>query len=159
MEAAARLRVDYPGLRLVLDGSGSEEQALRERASALGLDGSVWFAGQQSDPERFLRMADLYVTPSRMEGLPFNVLEAMAAGLPVVASAVKGHVDLLDGDGSVLLEPDGPDEVGAYARAIGELLADGSRCAAMGAHNRERCMQYDRSVVFPRVADMMSALL
>ena len=84
---------------LVLCGDGGELSRCMELAGGLGLGERVLFPGRVENVAAWYRIADVAVTASRSEGLPFNVMEAMYLGLPVVASRVKGHTDLID-DGS-----------------------------------------------------------
>ena len=82
-------------VRLVLCGEGEQLQACRELAGRLELIDRILFLGQVLNMSAWYRAADAAVASSRIEGLPFNVMEAMYLGLPVVASAVKGQTDLI----------------------------------------------------------------
>lgn len=88
-----------PGLpenvKLLLPGSGALLDDCRAQAASLGVADRTVFPGQVHDMPRWLAAADIAVSSSRSEGLPFNIMEAMACGLPAVASAVKGHTDLI----------------------------------------------------------------
>ena len=139
LEALRRL----PGATLVLIGDGPKAASLRERARRLGLEARVVFAGARPDAARWFAALDAYVSASRVEGLPLALVEAMAAGLPVIASRVPGHVDTVaDGDTGVLVPVDDPV---AFAAAAGALLADPVRARALGAAGRTRA-QHDFSV-------------
>ena len=86
----------------MLLGEGSEREALAEQISKAGLEDRVFFAGNREPVTPYLSAADVYVSASLLEGLPFNVMEAMDAGLPIVASDSKGQSDLLsDYEGSL----------------------------------------------------------
>jgi glycosyltransferase involved in cell wall biosynthesis len=106
---------------LVVVGSGPMEQPLRARASALGLADRVRFAGHRGHEElpRWLSALDVFCLPSRSEGCPNVVLEALASGRPVVASAVGGVPELLRRDNGILVPPDRP---AALAEALGQAL-------------------------------------
>lgn len=110
-------------------GEGPEEQALRRLVTSLGLDERVVWAGARSDAPRLVSAFDVAVTASTWEGLPLSVLEAMAAGVPVVASAVGGIPELLSGGGGVLVRPGDSREL---AEAIRELRSSPERAAAIG---------------------------
>lgn len=132
LEALRRL----PGATLVLIGDGPEAASLRARARRLGLEGRVVFAGARPDAARWFAALDAYVSASRGEGLPLALVEAMAAGLPVIASRVPGHVDTVaDGDTGVLVPVDDPT---ALAAAAASLLAAPARAQALGAAGRTR---------------------
>jgi len=134
---------------LVLPGNGALLEECRALVRELGLEHRVFFPGHITDMAPYYAMADAAVTSSRSEGLPFNVMEALALGLPVVASAVKGHEDLIRPGENGLLYPYG--DSGACAAAIRTLLEDESLREAMGARGRAAAAQYDLSEVFPAV--------
>jgi glycosyltransferase involved in cell wall biosynthesis len=98
LHTAAQLVVDHADVHLLMVGDGPLASELRAWATARNLDGRIHFAGRQANIAGLMRAADVFVLPSRWEGLPNVVLEAMAAGTPVVATAVEGIRDLL-GDG------------------------------------------------------------
>jgi glycosyltransferase involved in cell wall biosynthesis len=120
LRAMALVRREYPEASLLIVGSGPEEAALKAECRALGLDGAVRFAGQLADPWPYFQRATLFVLPSRQEGLPSALLEAAAAGLPMVAlPASGGVVELVSGQPGVWLAP----EVSAEALAASLLAA------------------------------------
>ncbi len=92
---AALAKLERPDWHLVLIGAGSEERALKEQMISLGLSKQVHFTGYRRDVPRLLRALDLYVQPSRYEGMPNALMEAMAAGCPVIASDVDGNCELI----------------------------------------------------------------
>ncbi|HEU4402182.1 MAG TPA: glycosyltransferase, partial [Candidatus Polarisedimenticolia bacterium] len=100
------------------------------KGAHLGLPGRVHWAGVRDEGWQLLMATDLYVQPSRSEGVPLAVLEAMALGLPVVASGVGGIREaVVDDETGLLVEPDSPDKL---AEAITALLAQPSRLREMG---------------------------
>ena len=84
------------GYRLILAGDGDRLDECRRLALSLGVSDRIAFPGRVGDVGALMRISDAYVTASRSEGLPFSVMEAMHLGLPVAASRVKGHVDLVE---------------------------------------------------------------
>jgi len=124
--------------RLVVAGSGPDEPRLRRFAATLGLASQVSFAGPLfgEDKARLLGAADALLLPSRAEALPYALLEAMAAGVPVIASAVGAIPDVVvDGVHGALVPPRDPQ---AIARAIVKLAADPDLLARAGSACRRR---------------------
>lgn len=142
IRAFARVRLEVPAARLLLVGDGPLRADLTGLAARLGVGDAVHFAGYQSRPERFLATIDVFALTSRTEGLPLAVLEAWAAGLPVVASAVGGLPDLVTDGRTGLLFPSG-DEA-ALAVLLRGLLRDRARRHALGeAGQNEVFERYD----------------
>lgn len=109
---------------------------MRADAAAHGRSHRVIFTGPLHDVHRHFRLADVFVLPSRREGLPVALMEAMSCGLPCVASRLPGATDTLIQDGvSGRLVP--PGDVGAFADAIASMLNDPGRASAMGAAARQ----------------------
>ena len=129
----ALARVRHPA-RVTLVGDGPEREAVEAEAHSLGLD--VELAGSRCDVAELLARADVFVLSSRSEGAPISILEAMAAGLPVVASDVGGVPELVvDGVTGLLVPPGDP---AALAAALERLLADAALRRRLGAAGRER---------------------
>jgi len=127
-------RVDT--LRVVLVGEGELRGALEERVAAAGLTGSVTFAGNRGDIPQLLAASDLFVLPSLWEGLPMALLEAMATGLPVVATAVSGTREVIEDGRSGILVP--PGDAPALGAAMIEVLERPETAASLGAAARSR---------------------
>jgi glycosyltransferase involved in cell wall biosynthesis len=139
LAAAAELRPRYPYLRYRIAGDGPRLAELKALASSLGLDGTVRFLGHREEVPALLHDADVFVLPSRSEAFPNGAIEAMAAGLPVVASRVGGLLDLIDdGRTGLLVSPDDP---AALAGAIESLVLSPARAELLGAAAREEVMR------------------
>jgi sugar transferase (PEP-CTERM/EpsH1 system associated) len=120
----------------VVVGDGPERAQLEAMSERSGLAGRVHFAGQQDEVRTWLAALDVFVLSSDWEGMPNAVLEAMAAGLPVVATAIGGMPQLVvDGVTGLLVPPRDPD---ALARAITRLLREPDLRHQMGQAGRER---------------------
>lgn len=132
IRAAARLAHLKPVVTLI--GDGPEAAALRALARTLEGGVDVRFAGEIPEAARLLRAFDVYAAPSRKEGMPLAVLEAMALALPVVASAIEAHREVLGPDSVGLVEG----EADALARTLSRLLADPSERIRLGVDNRAR---------------------
>ena len=135
LSALAELCAAGVEARLVLVGDGPDRPALEAQAARLGVGNQVEFAGEQLDPRPFLEAADLFVFPSRQEGFSNALIEAMASGLPVVASDVGGNREAVGEEGGRIVPPEDSE---ALATGILELSSDRRSLAAVGAANRER---------------------
>lgn len=107
---------------LVIIGAGPEEKNLRLRTYDLGLEKKVFFAGSIENASQYLKAFDLFVLPSRKEGLPYALLEAAAAGIPIVATKVGGVPEIIqDGINGYLAEPNDPNHL---ANKINQALSN-----------------------------------
>ncbi|HXG11934.1 MAG TPA: glycosyltransferase [Gemmataceae bacterium] len=136
VEAAGRLVPQDGALGFVLFGEGPMRSELARRITAAGLEGIFVLAGFRDDLDRFLPFFDLFVLPSYGEGLPNVVLEAFAAKVPVVATAVGGTPELLDDGRSGYLVP--PGDPIRLAERIRDALACEARRREMGLHGYRR---------------------
>jgi glycosyltransferase involved in cell wall biosynthesis len=136
LTAFARVRQHTPACRLEILGCGELLDELEAQARALGIHDSVTFRGWSRDVAGFLAGVDAFVLSSRSEGLPMTLLEAMAAGLPVVSTAVGGIPEVVNGAGCGWLAPAG-DAVGLADRMLEALnapdFADRSKRARQAA--------------------------
>jgi glycosyltransferase involved in cell wall biosynthesis len=122
VDAVPGLLARFPDLAVVLLGNGPLREALEKQAAELGVGGAVRFPGHRPDARQLLAAADVFVLPSRHEGMPLVALEAMEAGLPVVATRVIGSEEVVeDGSTGALVRPADP---AALEDAVGRLLAD-----------------------------------
>lgn len=159
LQAAARLALEYPGLRLVMGGDGELDEA-RRFAESLGISAHLELAGWVTgkDKQALLSKASVYVLPSYHEGLPMSVLEAMAAGLPVVSTRVGGIPEAIrDGVNGFLLEPG---DIDMLVDRLRTLLNDVGLRRRMGEAAREH-VQYNFSteVIVPRIEEIYGQLL
>lgn len=150
LDAAARLARDFPEMRVHLAGAGSDELEAVGRAHGFGISRRCTFAGLLATrPERsaFLRGLDVFALPAIAETNPYPVIEAMAHGLPVVATTVGALPDVVSAEAGILVPPG---DVPALADALGRLAADPDLRARMGQAGRERYHQlFSPSVVLP----------
>jgi glycosyltransferase involved in cell wall biosynthesis len=136
IEAAAAVLPQFPNAHFWLIGDGELRQALAEQIAANRLEQNVHLLGTRHDVPALLAASDLFVLPSLWEGLPMALVEAMAGGLPVVATEVSGTRQVMvDGETGLLVPPG---NAARLARAIALLLADPARAALMGAAGRRR---------------------
>lgn len=134
----------YRDLRLLLVGTGSDAKQLRERITAMQLQGILWvdeFVSDRSVLQQYLSAADLYTLPSRHEGFPVAPLEAMACGLPVVATDAPGVPDIFEqgkASGGIVVPRE---NVPALADALGQVLDDDGMRQELGKQARLRVEQ------------------
>ena len=141
IEAMAGIAHHFPHARLVVVGAKvtPEFAALRRLAVIFGVDDKVVFTGAREDAPDLLAAMDLFVLPSLSEGMSNALLEAMAAGLPIVATAAGGNPEVIGEDGAgVLVKPGSPAEL---AEAICPLLHDPEAARAMGGRARRRVVE------------------
>ena len=150
LDAVALVRHEVPEARLVVAGrAGSQTPLLRDRVSRLRLGDAVSFLGSRDDVADLLCAADVFVLPSRREGLPGSVLEAMALEAPIVASDLAEVREVVDGDCARLVAPGSPE---ALAAAIAGVMSDP---APAGARARRAAARFYERFTIDRVADQM----
>jgi glycosyltransferase involved in cell wall biosynthesis len=136
IDAASAILPEFPDAHFLIIGDGELRQALEAQIAAHHLENNVHLLGTRHDVPALLAAADMFVLPSLWEGLPMALVEAMAAGLPVVATEVSGTRQVMvDGETGLLVPPG---EITPLVRAISLLLADPARAAIMGAAGRQR---------------------
>lgn len=136
LECLALLRDQGIEFRCVLIGDGPERESLVEKVTRLQLADRVYLAGFRDEVPAWLAAIDVLVMPSRWEGLPMALLEAMALGKPVVAHAVGGIPDVVrDGQEGLLVPPHHPQQM---MQALARLLGDAALRAQMGANALSR---------------------
>ena len=151
IDALSIIKKDIPNAILCLVGEGGERGALEDRAKMLGLSDSVLLVGKRKDACDFIRASDLYVSASSIEGMPFNLIEAMGIGKTVLASDVKGHSDLVDDGCDGFLYRFG--DLRGFADKViriyrGELSVPEERI-------KEKYLKYEKSSVFPETYSIM----
>jgi glycosyltransferase involved in cell wall biosynthesis len=139
IEAAPQVLRNFPDAQFDLAGTGPERDALMARAAARGVARAFSFLGHCEDVPAQLAQADVFVLPSRSEAFPNALLEAMACGLPVVASAVGGICELIDQPQVGMLVP--PGNPAALAAAICRVLANPPLAAALGSAARTQVLE------------------
>jgi glycosyltransferase involved in cell wall biosynthesis len=161
VDAMAEVVQLHPNSLLVLvgkgDEKGEEEIKLRERVASLGLTDRVRFLGWRPDVNEIMGCFDIFVLPSLNEGMGRVLVEAMSAGLPIVASRVGGIPDLVKHGENGLLVP--PANAGALEQAISDLLSDKSRRKHMGETGKKMCRPYSVEAMVDKIDNLYSKLL
>jgi glycosyltransferase involved in cell wall biosynthesis len=111
--AAQTVLEQYPNMIVVIVGEGEERAHLEEIIDRLSLRGSIFFAGNVPDAALYLKAFDIFTLTSLKEGLPYSILEAGQAGVPVIASGIDGIPEIIaDMESGMLIKPKRPDEIG-----------------------------------------------
>lgn len=136
---------------LALPGQGTLLEECRALAKDLGLERRVLFPGQVSEMGPWYALADAAVSASYSEGLPFNIMEAMYAALPIAATAVKGHTDLLEPSKAGLLFP--VDDLPGCVKAMAKLMAEPRLRRRLGQAAHKAALPYALDQVLPQVME------
>lgn len=153
LQAFERLCADFPDAKLVLAGDGEEKHALQKWVAEHELQQSVYFIPFQEDVTPILACLDVYVCSSRSEGVPFSVLEAMAARKPIVAPRIGGIESILEHEKSALLiESSTPERL---HEAISFLLKDHEQARRMAKHARDHVERYHSVEAMTRAVETM----
>lgn len=134
IKAIAKVRAQFPQLKLVLAGGGKETYAIQSQIHHLDIEDATVMLGECDNSMVVNRMADIVVLPSLWEGLPYVLIEAMAAGKAIVASDVGGVGDAIRDNENGLLVPPGDSD--ALASALVRLLEDPGLCSRLGKNAR-----------------------
>lgn len=158
VDATAHLRAEHPGVRVLIAGTGPEEDRLRARIAERGVEENVVLLGNRRDVPDLLTVADVCVSSSDFEGSPLAVMEYMAAGKPVVATAVGGVPDLIEEGAHGFLVP--PRDPEALAERCARLLRSPELRATLGeaARSRQR-EEFDLDAMVRRVEELYLELL
>jgi glycosyltransferase involved in cell wall biosynthesis len=158
LEAWRKIIQDRKDVLLIILGSGPLEKKLKNQSGLLGIEKNVKFCGFVNNITNYLAATDIFVFPSFQEGFPNSVLEAMACGLPVIATGIGGIVDVIkDEENGLLVEPG---DVNQLADALKRLLSDNDYASALGekALNTAR-ENYGINVIANRYVELYTELM
>jgi glycosyltransferase involved in cell wall biosynthesis len=158
LEVAARVLVSHPDLQFVIAGTGPLEADLKAKADRMGLSGKVRFLGHVDDRVGLYHALDVLLMTSNFEGTPMVLLEGMATGLPVIASAVDGIAEVCtQGHDAVLVTPGDPE---AFSRALSFLIDKEGAIETVAANARKTAAEgYDIRRLARRVEDVYDEVL
>ena len=145
--------VKNDNVHLVIAGTGEKRDEFLSLAKDLGVDGRVHLLGFRTDIAELLKSADIFLFPSVQEGLPVALMEAMSCSLPVICSAIRGNIDLIDDSCGVLC---GASDVEGFAKAIEKLIADPDTRKAMAQKVLDRSKNYDIKIIENHMKDIYS---
>ena len=158
ISAMASVLPSFPRAKAVICGDGNLHQALEAQIARLRLVDSVFLLGNRTDIGRFLSSANIFVLPSRWEGLPVSLLEAMGMGLPVIATRVEGVEEVVQDGVQGLLVP--PEDSAALAAALEELIDHPDLRHRMGVAARMRIEEsYTADIMCEKYLGVMLELM
>lgn len=150
----ALANVKNPNIHYLIAGEGALKDKLNSLAKELGLEEQVHLLGYRTDISALCELSNIFVLPSYREGLSVALMEAMAHGLPVIASKIRGNTDLVDDNlGGKLIEPK---DISTVIAAIVELTSDKESLYNYGLYNKERIKQFSFSNVLEKSMDIYS---
>jgi len=158
VQAMYNLMKDFPQAKAVICGEGPLRRQLEAQITRLGVGASVRLLGNRMDINRFLECADVFVLPSRWEGLPVALLEAMESGLPVVATRVEGVEEVVQDPKQGLLVP--PEDARSLTESLKTLVADPDLRKRMGKSARTRIAEsYTIDIMCEKYLALMQNLM
>ena len=138
IEALGRLK--NPDIQYYIAGIGENQEFLEKRIHELGLEQQVFLLGYRDDINELMRLSDVFVLPSKREGLNVSLMEAMASGLPCIVSNIRGNRDLIKKNmGGYLVKPNSVDE---WECAIDQMWNMQDKWSLLGAWNKERMEKF-----------------
>lgn len=138
-------------------GSGKLENKLKEMTVKLGLVEKVKFLGFRNDISEICKTSDIFLFPSYQEGLPLAVMEAMAAGLPIICSSIRGNVDLIEnGNGGFLHHPN---DIDKFSASIENMIDNPYLIKEMGSRNLIEAKKYDVEIVKKKMQEIYKSVL
>lgn len=146
------LKKRIPNLKVIMSGRGIQLKEMKILAVNLEVDDIIWFPGYRKDINLLCAISDLYVTTSRQEGLPISVIEAMASGLPIVASSIRGQTDAVaPGRNGELYQLDNNAD---FVEKILELYKNSKLRTEMQKNNIEDSRKYSVDIAVKKMAEI-----
>lgn len=143
----------FTNIKLLLLGDGQFLDELKVYAQTLGISNNALFVGYSKNTCTYYQLSDICVSSSRIEGLPFNIMEAMSTGLPVIASKVKGHTDLINSnENGFLFEYDNIDE---FCLHVKNIYCNKDLHHKMSLKSVELVKKYSIDVVLPKTISII----
>lgn len=150
-------KANFKDAYYVICGIGRYEHELRRIVKSLNINDKVIFAGFRSDIREINHASTLFLFPSLREGLPVSVMEAMAAGLPVICSDVRGNRDLIvNGKGGFVIDKY---NIEGFSKAIKDLLYNEKDIETMRDFNRKKIAEYDMNIVDKKMSEIYRSVL
>ena len=150
-------KLNNKNVHYLICGRGPELDNLKALSEELGVSEQIHFLGFRSDIKELTKISDVFLFTTLQEGLPRSMMEAMASGLPCIASKIRGNVDMIeDGVNGFLCNPT---DVEGFAEAIGKVVSDSELRESMKSANLEKIKEYDVSVVEKEIREIYQEVL
>ena len=143
----------YNNVKLLLLGDGVLLDDMKQYSKTLGIEDNIIFKGYIKEVCNYYQISDICVSSSRIEGLPFNIMEAMSTGLPIIASKIKGHIDLVDHESNGFLY--NFDDIDSFCNYVKMLYSDRILLTSMGISSNELSKNYTLESVYPEITNIM----
>ncbi|MEM2445722.1 MAG: glycosyltransferase [Candidatus Bathyarchaeia archaeon] len=157
LQALAKVKHQNQDWECYILGDGLERARLMQLAHTLGLNQRLFFVGYKSNPYAWLKTADIFVSPSHWEPFGIVIVEAMALGLPVIATATDGAKDIISDGMDGLLVP--VDDASALADAITKLMRNPSLRQRLGEKAKQKAQQFNAPLIAQRYVELLERLL
>jgi glycosyltransferase EpsD len=157
IEALAQMKDKVPTVRLLLAGEGPLLKECQELACKLGVDSLVDFLGYRNDIDKLLKISDIAVASSHREGLPLNIMEAMAVGLPVIATKNRGHLELVQDGINGFVIPIGDSRY--FAKKLTEIYYSKELYRKMSNSSKQNIKQYSLNRVAKELIGIYSGYM
>ncbi len=157
LEALKKLRSENINLRFAFLGQGKLMEEIKQKTTEMGLSDFVQFFGYRRDAEKFYAAADMVAAPGSQEGLPVHLLEAMASGLPVIATSIRGHVDLIENGKNGLLY--NYNDMDAFCMAVKRIIGDSQLREKFGRNNIEDVKKYSVEKAVNNMAEIYKTVM
>lgn len=149
-------KLNKPYICYIICGQGDREIYLKKLAISLGVANKVKFFGFRNDIAEIYKIADVFVFPSFREGLPVSVMEAMASGLPIICSNIRGNTDLIEeGKGGYLIKPN---DINGFIKSISLLIQNATLRETIGNYNHEAIRNYDLKKVTLKIMSLYESV-
>lgn len=155
ISAMSEILKENDNIKLILVGDGDKNQDLRKLSRELDIESQIIFTGITKDVETYLAMSDVYIQSSRYEGLPLSILEAMAAGLPIISTKVGGISDIVTNNG--ILIPD--NNITELTRAMKKLIENRNLRETMSENSIKNVKKYDSSIMADKYCELYEELI
>ncbi|MGI5090984.1 glycosyltransferase [Treponema socranskii] len=156
IESLPRLKKNIPNLKIILPGKGELFDTMVNLAKKLYVDDIINFCGYRKDINKLCGLSDLYVATSKQEGLPIGVVEAIATGLPVVVSNIRGHNDIIQADiNGSLYQPDNKLD---FINKVIDLYNDREKCLRFAENSVKPAEKYSTEHAVKKMAEIYTSL-